>query len=261
MAFQKNNPYDDDATSVTGGMFEQDPKPSGFGGSTVKPPAVDVGGVVREVNTVRGYGRGPVPVDARKFKYDRIRGGTMPALTFGVTKADRLDAVDAGALLHRIHCVVGIEAEPENVILAFDKALFFEHTVNGASLLQPGRGTLSIGESGFELAPIKAILGVDQRRFFRAYADEIAEVNREVERTHDPHDPVLAEKFGHLMQVAIERGLQKYPHLAHDSSDACIRLSVEERAALMNSKRSVLESAVNNVDKVNARVGSSAGEI
>lgn len=259
MSYQRAESFDDEAASVTGGMFEQGSKPSGFGGGTAGQPAVGVGGVVREVNTVRGYGRGPAPVDARKFRYDRIRGGTMPALTFGVTKADRLDAVDAGALLHRIHCVVGIEAEPENVILAFDKALFFEHTVNGASLLQPGRGVLSIGESSFELAPIKAILGVDQRRFFRAFADEIVEVNREVERTHDPHEPVSSEKFGHLMQVAIERGLQKYPHLAHDSSDACIRLSVEERAALMNSKRSVLESTVNNVDKINARVSSSAG--
>jgi len=146
------------------------------------------------------------------------------------------------------------------VILAFDKALFFEHTVNGASLLQPGRGVLSVGDSEFELAIVKTALGVDQRRFFRAFADEISAVNREVLDAYDPHDPVAAERHGQVMQVAVERGLQKYPYLAHDSSDAGLSLSVEERIALMQSKRVVLESTVNNVDKITPRVSASAVE-
>jgi hypothetical protein len=170
-----------------------------------------------------------------------------------------MDASDAGGVLDRIHRIYGIDREGEDVIAAFDKALFFEHTINGASLLQPGRGLLSVGSSSFELATVKDLLGVDQRRFFRAYADEIADVNREVLASYDPYDPVAAEKYGQLVQVAVVRGLQKYPHLAHDSSDAGLRLSVEERVALMNSKRSVLTSTVNNADKISVRAPADAG--
>jgi len=175
---------------------------------------------------------------------------TLEALPFGATRADRMDAAEAGRLLHRIHEVFEIDTEEENVIAAFDKALFFEHAVNGASLLQPGRGALSVGESVFELSVVKTILGTDQRRFFRAFADEVIEVNREVLASYDAYDPATVEKHGQLMQVAVERGLQKYPHLAHDSSDAALRISVEERMALMASKRSVLPTVVNNADKI-----------
>lgn len=243
----------DDNESVTGGMFEGPPT-SAPAAPAAGASGVATEGVTRSAASTRGYGRGPVAVDPRKFRYDRTRGKAMPTIAYGVSKADRLDASEAGDLLHRIHCAVGIENEPENVIVAFDKALFFEHTVNGASLLQPGRGFLSVGQSVFELGPIKSMLGNDQRRFFRAYADDIVVVNREVIAAYDPYDPVTSEMHGQLMQVAMERGLQKYPHLAHDSSDAGVRLSMEERSALMVSKRSVLESAPNNVDKVQQRV-------
>lgn len=269
-----NIPQADDATSVTGGMFETAAGSaydgnSGrvpVGGSAAGPASsgstargVGAGGVTRsEARTSRGYGRGPAPTDPRKYRYDLVRGKVMPSIPFGATKADRLDAVEAGDLLDKIHKVVGIDTEQENVLVAFDRALFFEHTINGASILQPGRGVLSVGESEFELRGVKEVLGVDVRRFFRAFADDIAEVNRDVVKNHDPHDPVSCEKFGQLMQVAIERGLQKYPHLAHDSSDAGVRLSAEERIALMNSKRVVLESTVNNVDKITPRAGSSS---
>lgn len=183
----------------------------------------------------------------------------MAPVTFGASRADRLDATEAGELLHRIHTLVGVDSEPENVLVAFDKALFFEHTINGASLLQPGRGSLSVGSSTFELSIVKTALGVDQRRFFRTFADEIASANREVLDAYDPYDPVTVERHGQLIQVAVERGLQKYPYLAHDSSDACLTISVEERIALMGSKRVVLESSVNNVDKMTPRVSASAG--
>jgi len=220
---------------------------SGFGDVTRE-------GVLRQAPAVaKKVGRGPVPVDARKFHYDRVRGRTMPALMFGATRADRLDAEDAGQLMHALHVMFGIDRETEDVLIAFDKALFFEHTINGASLLQEGRGTLSVGTSSFELKLVKAKLGEKQRRFFRAYADEIAEVNAEVIRDFDPYDPESAEKYGQLLAVAVERGLQKHPHLAHDSADAGLRLSVEERVALLNSKRLVLPSVVNNVDKLTPR--------
>jgi len=199
-----------------------------------------------------GWGKGPVPVDTRKFRYDVLRGRSTAPLSFSASKADRMDAAEAGELLHKIHTMFGIERAEEQRILAFDKALFFEHTINGASLMQPGRGSLTVDGMQFDIQPIKRMLGVDQRRFFRAYADNVAEVNREVLESYDMYDPVSAEKVGQIHQLAAERGLQKFPHLVHDSSDACSALTYDERVAIMASKRVVLESTFNQADAMMA---------
>lgn len=251
----------DDSRSEAGDLFQGPAAAAGMGGpsatATAPRPAAGIaptGRTRRQPQTARTVGRGPVEPDPRKFRYDTTRARTLPKLAFGASRADRMDAADAGALLDRIHQMVGIDRETEDVISAFDKALFFEHTINGASLLQPGRGVLRVGDSEFELQSVKAILGTDQRRFFRAYADEIAAVNREVLAAYDAHDPTSVEMHGQVMQVAVERGLQKYPYLAHDASDAGVRVSVEERNALMVSKRTVLESTVNRADAVTRRV-------
>jgi len=206
----------------------------------------------------RGWGRGPVPVDSRKFRYDVRRGQiTGASLSFNVTKVDRMDPVQAGDMLHRIHRAYGLENEEEARIHVFDKALFFEHTINGASMLQPGRGAIEVAGVSMDIKPIKDILGVDQRRFFRTYADDIGVVNQEVIDKYDPYDLPSAEKYNQLMQVAIERGLQKYPYLAHDSSDAG-SLSMEERMAVIASKARVIGGTVNSVDAPAPRVGQGA---
>jgi len=271
MSAQRDDAGSDDSRSEAGDLFQQPdvgatvpreapPVRVGVGGPA-RPSGIPPEGVTRRAPpTARAIGRGVVQVDTRKFRYDVNRARTMPVLAFGASRADRLDAVDAGNLLERIHEMFSINRETENVILAFNKALFFEHTINGASLMQGGEGVLTVGESSFELASVKQLLGTQQRRFFRALADDITAVNREVLASYDAHDPVAAEKHGQIMQVAVERGLQKYPYLAHDSSDAGIRLSVEERKALMASKKVVLESVVNLADNITARVdGSRAG--
>lgn len=251
------NVRDVDDREDYGGMFNT-AGPGESQGPSAGQGAAGVGaaGVIRSGETLsRVVGRGAVPSDKRKFHYDRIQARTMPALAFSASRADRLDAEEAGELLHALHVQFGIDRETEDVLAAFDKALFFEHTINGASLMQEGRGFLAVGtESRFDLAVVKKVLGVDQRRFFRAYADDIADVNVEVIRGYDAYDPVAAEKHGQLMQVAVERGLQKFPHLAHDSSDACLRIGVEARTALMASKRSILEGGVNKADGVRTRV-------
>jgi hypothetical protein len=258
---------EDDSRSELGGLFETAAPESSRGPRGGSPASSDkkggggtpVHGVLRAAPAqARMVGKGPIPVDLRKFKYDRTRGSMLPALAFSATKADRLDAAEAGAILDRVHEMYGIQNESEDILVAFDKALFFEHTVNGASLLQPGRGKLFVGESEFELQLVKALLGENQRRFFRAFADDIADVNREVMATYDAYDAVAQEKYGQLMQVAVERGLQKYPHLAHDSSDAGVRLSIEERKAIASSKRLVLESVVNRADEHAERVAQAA---
>lgn len=199
-----------------------------------------------------GWGRGPAVVDGRKFKYDVLRARTQQALPFSVSKVDRLDAELAGEQLMRLMTVFGIHREDETRQYAFMNALFFQHTLNGASILQPGRGVLRVDGVEFDMAIIGTVLGIDTRRFFRAFADEVADVNQRVIDECDPLDPVSMEMFGQLMQVAQERGLQKYPKFAHDSADACIHMSIEERRAVLASKRLTLLGTVNRADMIDS---------
>jgi len=210
--------------------------------------------LVGEEATSRGWGRGPAPVDTRKFKYDRTRALTQAVVQFTATKADRLDADEAGDVLDRIHRRLGIDKEDESRIHAFDNALWWQHTLNGASILQPGRGALSVGGMSFDVSGMLKMIGEAQlRRFFRSYADEIAEVNREVLAGYDPYDPVAAEKHGQLMQVAVARGMHKFPEYAFDSADACVHMSIDARRAVLASKAFVIPR-VNNVDRMPASV-------
>lgn len=204
-----------------------------------------------------GWGRGPAAIDGRKFKFDLIRAKTQPALPFSVSKVDRLDADRAGELLMRIMTAFQIQHEDETRMYAFMNALFFQHTLNGGSILQPDRGVLRVDGVEFDMAVIKTILGIDSRRFYRAYADEIAEVNQRVIDECDPLDPVSMEMYGQLIQVAHERGLQKYPKNAHDSSDACIHMTLEERRAVLASKRLTLLGTVNRADMIDTNENAS----
>lgn len=229
------------------------------GGKAPNTGAAGNHGLVREAPaTGLGWGRGPIPVDKRKYRYDRLRGLSAPALSFSASKADRLDTVEAGDKLDLIHRLFGIDREPEARIVAFDKALWLEHTLNGGSLMRPGRGTITADDVAFDIAPIRDILGVDVRRFFRSFADDIAAANLEVLESLDPYNPASVELVAQLKQVALERGLQKYPHLAFDAADACTLISMEERTALMASKDRVLSSSTNAVDGARPRVSSAA---
>lgn len=202
-------------------------------------------------------GRSVVGYDPRKFSYDVVRG-KRDALPFSASKDDRMSATEAGDMLDRLHRVFGIENETEGVLRGFDRGLFFCHTVNGGSTLAPGRSTFSVlgVTESFSFAKVRDVLGVDQRRFFRAFADEITEVNKSVCREYDPYDVVKAEHWGWLQQVAHDRGLHRYPYLSHDSADACLLLSPPERVALAASKVLVIASTANSADrlKANSRV-------
>jgi len=211
-------------------------------------------------STAMGWGKGPVSADTRKFKYDVMRGKIGKALPFSASKVDRMEADVAGDMLHSIHVMYGIDKEDERRLVAFDKALFWEHAINGASLMQPGRGKLIVDSVGFDIQPLKDKLGVDQRRFFRAFADDVATVVVEVMDAYDFYDPESVEKVAMIKQIAVARGLQKFPRLIHDSSDAGTDLSYDERVAVMGSKRIVLESTVNVADSnmANRTVGARA---
>jgi len=213
--------------------------------------------LVGEEATSRGWGRGPVGVDTRKFKYDRTRALMQPAVQFTSTKADRLDADEAGDVLHRIHEALQIDKEDESRILAFDNALWWQHTLNGASILQPGRGSLTVGGMQFDISDCLKMIGESQlRRFFRSYADEIAEVNRTVIAEYDPYNFVAAEKYGQLMQIAVTRGLHKFPEYAYDAADACLHMSIDARRAVLASKAFVIPK-VNMTDRLPMAVGQS----
>lgn len=206
-----------------------------------------------------GWGRGPVAVDKRKYRYDVNAALTRKPVPFSATKVDRLDASDAGDYLNRIHVTFGIAQEAEERIHAFDRALWYEHAVNGGSTLQAERGVIVIDGVSFDIPVIVKILGVEARRFFRAYADDISRCLRDVLEGYSPFDPESAEKWGAVMQVAVARGLQKYPYLIHDSSDAGVELSIEERMALQASKRYVISSTFNAADSVSRGPSGSAG--
>jgi len=214
--------------------------------------------LVGEESTGRGWGKGPVLPDTRKFKYDRGRALMMQPVQFTATKADRLDADEAGEVLDRIHRAFGIEAESEARLMAFDNALWWQHIINGASVLQPGRGVLWVGGMSFDISSVLSTIGENQlRRFFRAYADEIVEVAQTVLAEFNPHDPVAAEKHGQLMQVATARGLHKYPEYCFDAADACLNMSIDARRAVMASKAFVIPR-VNTTDRIPDLAGASA---
>lgn len=201
--------------------------------------------------TATTWGGGPVTLDPRKYRYDIYRARSTN-IGFNVTRDDRMSAEEAGAMLHTIHEMLKIEREDEARIAAFDRALFFCHTVNSGSTLQPGATKLCVDGVNFEYGDIVRKLGNDIRRFFRAFADDIAQVNREIIAGYDPYDHASVERVGWIQQIALERGLQRFPYLAHDSADACVKLTPAERAAVVASKREVLSTTVNSADSMMA---------
>jgi len=237
--------------------------PFSFRGDNGKEPSETSGGIFRE-DTKAGKlkGRAPAKYDPRKFKYDAVRGRAAN-LAFDVSKEDRMSPVEGGRMLHRIHQLMGIDRESEGILRAFDRAVFFCHTVNGASVVGPGRAVFSVPghTEEFRWADVKKVLNVDERRFFRCYADDVTEVNREIIDEYDPYDPPKAERYGQLMQVAYARGLHRFPWLAHDSADACMIVNASERAALAASKTLVISTSNNSADRMvaNNRVTSADG--
>jgi hypothetical protein len=241
--------------ATLGALRSQEPSPSS---KKDEIHGTSAPGLVREVATEPvAWGLATRPIDTRRFRYDVDRARSTAKLEFTVDKADRLSAEEAGNMLHRIHSAYCINAASDARIYAFDSALWFEHTVNGASVLKAGEGFLTVDGVKFPLKIAVDALGPAQRRFFRAFADDIADTNRRVLSEEDPSDPVTVERAGWLRQVAAERGLHKHPHLAHDSADACLFLSPEERSAVLNSKQAIISTTRNRADLPFQRVGES----
>jgi len=58
------------------------------------------------------------------------------------------------------------------------------------------------------------------------------------------------------MQVAVTRGLHKFPEYAFDAADACLNMSVDVRRAVLASKSFVIPK-INMTDRLPAAVGQS----
>lgn len=191
--------------------------------------------------------------DARKFVYDDT-GISRGAVRFSVTRDDRMDVSLARDTLERIRVSLGVKSGVvhDSVVASFDAALWFCHTVNGASRLNPGRSKFSAPglTAEFDYLDVLDMLGTDARRFFRTFADDIAEVNKRVLAEYDPYDYESIDRYSWLMEVAVGKGLVQYPYLAHDSADACLQLTLPERDALAKSKLLVLSNVDNVADQI-----------
>lgn len=194
-------------------------------------------------------GKAAMTYDSRIFTHDRVAARADP-LQWTIGKDDRLTAGEAAEALLRLKRAAGIDRANSNVEEAFIDALCFSHSVNSGSVLQPGRGNLDI--AGFHPVPfikVVEILGTDFRRFFRTIANETRRVNRKIiEEAYKVDDIVAQEKYQWLMEVAFERGLHRFPHLAHDSSNACWDLTPEERSAVAVAKYFSIDQKVNAAD-------------
>lgn len=247
----------DDSASELGGVFEGPSatvpaaaRSVGASGGTASA-GVGAAGRVRDApRSARVIGRGAVAPDPRLFPWDISRGRTLTRVEWGATPEDRMAPAAAGAMMEKIKATLNIEKETEDILYAFHMALLFQHATNGASTLQSGRAELQVAGATFSMAEINGVLGNEQRRFYRAYADETASVLRAVLRDYDPNDPESAERVGLINQIAVKRGLQKFPHLIHDSAEAGRTLSIEERVALQASKASYLPKVSHEADRL-----------
>ncbi|GAB0147163.1 hypothetical protein EsHS_00007541, partial [Epichloe bromicola] len=179
--------------------------------------------------------------DSRKFSYDLNVARASTYVDFGASRMDRLDPSRAKMLLDDIHSKYGVSTLSPEQMWAFDKAFFFSHTLNGASVLQPNEGVFNVGKRSYAMGLALSVLGTDARRFFRTYADEIRDVNRQILGEVDHKDYAKSDKYNQLIQVARARGMEAYPDLAHDSADACSWLTLEQSRVIARSKDRVLD--------------------
>lgn len=186
------------------------------------------------------------PVDTRRFKFDVIRGrATAPG--FEVTKDDRMSPQEGGQMLDQIHTTFGLAGKSAGDIFAFNQALFINHAINGGSTIAPGRAFFYVdGYTAFSTAKVRDILGVNNRRFWRCFADAIKDAIKSFMSNYDPFNLVQDEIFNMIVSVARSRGIARYPHLCHDSADACLEVDAAEAAAVASSKQFVLSSSMHN---------------
>lgn len=220
---------------------------------------VSGGGVTTEIpRGARVIGYVPQIADPRLIRFDRLDARSKPPVKWEASKDDRMSAVEAGATMDKLYDLFKLRGETPEVLEAFHSALYFAHTLNGASVLQPGRAKIVIAGNTMDYSVVVTYLGNDLRRFWRAYAGEVRSNNKRVlAAASDQTDIVAMEKAQLLRQVAANRGMGRFPDLAHDSADACLDLTDSEQSALIASKAMIFSTGENMADRNRARSGQS----
>lgn len=198
--------------------------------------------------------------DPRKLRFDIYAaqgGGSIP---WRVDKSDRMSAREAGDKMLEIMKSFGLAREEPEIIYAFQSAMFYSVAINSSSVLMQDRTDFYVLDTKFSLFDIVRKLNVDARRFFRAYADEIRMVVKQVLADVATDDYDAIERRELVMAVATDRGLFRYPDLVADVSDACSGLEPTERVAIANSKVSVLRTRFDAADRLTANARTFSAE-
>jgi hypothetical protein len=214
---------------------------SGFQGSyntKSKAPAVRRGKAISDV-------------DPAMYPFNVV-AGSRSANTFVVGRDDRMSVREARRKLEDILEAFGLLNESHEFCYSFTQALFVAHALNGASIVGPGRARFTVAGSEYSYGDVIRILGSDSRRFFRAYADDIARALSKLLQDFDPADHESIRVCGQIRSIAVARQLVQFPYLIHDSADACVKLSTAEMAAVVRSKEFVLKDAPNSIDALTA---------
>jgi len=229
---------------------------SGVGGARGDPAPNEF---TREVQDQHRVGRSGLQRggNRRLWRYDRDQGAANATLKGGTDKADRTPIEEAARLMHTIHVAFQVDKQMEGYLYDFDSSMFICYTLNGGSQFTPTErvqfyvGTPS--ENGYtdaySFSTVYSILGVEFRRFFRTYANELIEACRQAIYRCDFNDEEAVEKRKLLLLHAQARGVTRYPHLCADCTDAATDLSVNEYHAVLSSKQVVLANTANSVDK------------
>jgi hypothetical protein len=192
-------------------------------------------------------------VDPSMYPFNIVAGSRSGnAIIAG--RDDRLSPKEANMKLSLILESFGILSEPHEFCFDFTQAMFVAHALNGASIVGPGRANFFVGGYPYSYGTVIKILGPDSRRFFRAYADDIAKAVSKVLESYDPSDHDSVRMCGQIRSIAVVKQLVQFPYLIHDSADACVKLSPAEVAAVNRSKGFILSETPNAVDSLNETV-------
>lgn len=191
-------------------------------------------------------------LSTRQLPYDYAAAIHEGEVSFTVTSNRVMSATEASQRLRGLmhHC--GVNGQADSVMMAFHKAILLAHAKNSSSIIQPARANIYIkGGSVINFyTDVLHFLGDDSRRFFRAYADMVRQVLREIRNAYEAGDMRWAEDIRDLDWIAEDRGLSRHKDLVAGSADACTQLTRQEAVAIRQSKATIFANITNMADFV-----------
>jgi len=187
--------------------------------------------------------------DTRKISYDYLRARTEQPVPTRVAEAALMTAREAGDAMGRVHRQFNIQRAEPAFLVAFQDALLVTMALNGTSQLMPGRAHFVVGRDKFELVEVYSLLGVDLRRFARAWAEEQRDAVARAQ-SYVGDDPDKLDLRDRLFAKAAENGMHRHPTLLSDVADFCPTLTLVERTAVQEAKSYKLGGTVDSVDQL-----------